>query len=53
VVTKLAGAGKLLASPRMNTKRTIILGGGFGGVKCAETLPDLQEWRSPCVRMRF
>jgi hypothetical protein len=41
VVTKLAGAGKLLTSPRM-----IILDGGFGGVKCAETLRDLQEWRS-------
>jgi NADH dehydrogenase FAD-containing subunit len=24
----------------MNTKRIIILGGGFGGVKCAETLRD-------------
>jgi len=30
----------------MSTKRIIILGGGFGGVKCAETLRDLQEWRS-------
>jgi NADH dehydrogenase FAD-containing subunit len=24
----------------MSTKRIIILGGGFGGVKCAETLRD-------------
>jgi hypothetical protein len=27
----------------MSTKRIIILGGGFGGVKCAETLRDLQN----------
>jgi NADH dehydrogenase FAD-containing subunit len=25
----------------MSTKRIIILGGGFGGVKCAETLRDV------------
>jgi integrase len=30
----------LLAPPLASTKRIIILGGGFGGVKCAETLCD-------------
>jgi hypothetical protein len=30
----------------MNPKRIIILAVGFGGVKCAKTLRDLQEWRS-------